>query len=512
MSDPERQPGVVVPLRPGDGAHGNEPDGRVGKVAPVGSTRTRIKKLRLFALLTGFGILGAVSAMFGMLMAVAPDLPALERLAVPELNSVLEDRNGEGLGLLTNSSNRILLKEREIAPVMEHAIIAIEDRRFYTNRGVDFRSTGRALYQDLLAGKAVQGASTIPQQFVKNATAAQDERTISNKVREAALAFHVKREWRPEQILRNYLNSIYFGNGAYGLEAAARTYFGWNHPECGEESGRKCAELLEPAEAALIAGVVASPSGYDPVFHPVAARRRRDLVLRRMREQGYLDPVEYTKALATELPGRGEVRPPREETTYPYFTSWFKQQVVDELGGGRVGARRAFEGGLRIRTTIDSKLQDAAQAAVTELAGGSEDGGPEAAVVVLDNATSEVRALVGGPETATTSGRSTSPPRGSASPARRSSPSSSPRRSTRGSRPDRPGARASRPSTCRTPPSASWSTTTRTPTPEPPRSPGRRRSPTTPSTRRWGSRWERATSRGSRGAWGSAPPCRATTR
>ena len=115
---------------------------------------------------------------------------------------------------------------------MKHAIIAIEDKRFYTNDGVDLRGIGRALYQDVLAQKAVQGGSTIAQQFVKNALAAQDRRTLFVKLREAAMAYHLTRKWTKQKILRNYLNSIYFGNGAYGIESAARTYFGRQHTGC----------------------------------------------------------------------------------------------------------------------------------------------------------------------------------------------------------------------------------------------------------------------------------------
>ena len=290
----------VIPLRPDDPF---EPP----------PTRTRIKKLRLLALLTGIGVLALVSTAFGMMMAVASDLPGLEALAVPAKNSVLQDREGRPLGTLTGSQNRILLAESQIPRVMKQAIISVEDRRFYQNPGVDLRGTARALYQDILAQKAVQGGSTITQQFVKNATAAQDERTVLNKLREAALAFHVKRKWGPEKILRNYLNTIYFGNGAYGIEAAARTYFGYNHPGCEDSKKRPCASQLLPSEAAMLAGVVASPSGYDPLSNPRAAKERRDLVLQRMREQGYLDVVEYQDALRAPLPTKDVVAPPREQ-------------------------------------------------------------------------------------------------------------------------------------------------------------------------------------------------------
>ncbi len=136
--------------------------------------------------------------------------------------------------MLTGNQKRIFLQSSEIAPVMKQAIIAIEDRRFYTNAGIDLRGIGRALYADIRAQKAVQGGSTITMQFVKNAIAAQDERTLFQKLREAALAYQITRKWSKERILRNYLNTIYFGNGAYGIEAAARTYFGSDHPGCGE--------------------------------------------------------------------------------------------------------------------------------------------------------------------------------------------------------------------------------------------------------------------------------------
>ena len=159
---------------------------------------------------------------------------------------------------------------------MKHAIIAIEDKRFYTNDGVDLRGIGRALYQDVVAQKAVQGGSTIAQQFVKNSLAAQDRRTLFVKLREAALAYHITRRWTKGKILRNYLNTIYFGNGAYGIESAARTYFGRQHPGCERDRKRPCAAQLEPDEAAMIAGVVASPSAFDPVAHPAAAKTRRD--------------------------------------------------------------------------------------------------------------------------------------------------------------------------------------------------------------------------------------------
>ena len=355
--------------------------------------RVRIKKLRVLALLVGLGALAAISTLFGMLMAVASDLPALEEPA--STNSVMVDRDNREIGLLTGNQRRIYLNEWDVAPVMKHAMVAIEDKRFFTNDGVDLRGTARALWQDIVAREVVQGGSTITQQFVKTSLAAEDDRTLLNKLREAALAYHVTRKWTKQRILRNYLNSIYFGNGAYGIESAARVYFGKQHGGCGERGADPCASLLEPHEAALLAGIVQSPSGYDPLEHPAAAKQRRDVVLDRMRAQGYITQVQHDQSVAEPVPGRTDLQFPREDTAHPYFTSWIKQQVVDKLGGGQVGARLAFEGGLRVRTTIDGKFQQAAQTAIDQWLG-APGGGPRASLVALDNRTGEVRAMVGG--------------------------------------------------------------------------------------------------------------------
>ena len=158
---------TVVALRP----HGNEPPPKPPR------RRVRIRKIRLFLLMFGLGILAAVSTVFGMMMAVASDLPKLELKAAR--NSHIVDKNGEDLGLLIGNQKRVFLRPEQIAPVMKHAIIAIEDRRFYTNEGVDLRGIGRALYQDIVQKRVVQGGSTITQQLVKNALAAQDDRTPS---------------------------------------------------------------------------------------------------------------------------------------------------------------------------------------------------------------------------------------------------------------------------------------------------------------------------------------------
>jgi penicillin-binding protein 1A len=367
-----------IPLRPGD----QEPPRR----------RVKVKKWRIALVVFGLGIIAVISTLFGMMMAVASGLPKLEEPAFQ--NSRLVDTNGRSLGLLTGNQRRIAVDSAQISPVMKQAIIAIEDRRFYTNDGVDLRGIGRALWQDVRAKQTVQGGSTITQQFVKTALAAQEKRTLFNKMREAALAFQITRKWSKQRILRNYLNTIYFGNGAYGIESAARVYFSSEHPGCEANKARPCAAQLEVQEAAMLAGIVQSPSAFDPLQHPKASKRRRDLVLARMLEQGYISRPQYDTAVAEPIPIRADVKPPVEKTASPYFTSWVRQQVVDKLGGGQVGARQAFEGGLTVKTTIDLKLQDAADRAINQYL--SWQGGPRASMVVLDNKTAEVRAMVGG--------------------------------------------------------------------------------------------------------------------
>jgi penicillin-binding protein 1A len=350
----------------------------------------KIKKLRLTLILLGLSLLAFVSTVFGMMMAVASDLPQLENREQfkNERNSVLYDIHGRELGILTGNQNVVLVPYSEIAPVMRNAIVAIEDRRFWSNSGVDIRGIGRAFWADVTNQSAVQGASTITQQFVKNTLAAQRNRTVFEKLREAAIAYHLTRKWSKQKILSEYLNSSYFGNGAYGIESAARTYFGKQHPGCDQNA--TCAKDLTIPEAALLAGMVASPSAYDPIAHPYQAVQRRNTVLKAMLDQRYISRAQYNNYLSEAPPVQADLTPPEERSTQPYFTSWVRQQAVNAFG-----ATKAFTGGLKIYTTLDSPLQTAAQNAINAwLPPGS--GLPSAALVAIDNKTGEVRAMVGG--------------------------------------------------------------------------------------------------------------------
>ena len=354
--------------------------------------KPKLKWLRLLFIFAGIGLLAFVSFVFGMMMAVSRDLPQLENRTEFKhaKNSVLLDDHGKPLGVLSRQ-NRILVNANQISPSMKHAIIAIEDQRFYSNEGFDVQGIARALWSDVFGAGPTQGASTITQQFVKNALRAQGNRTIFEKMREAALAYHLTRKWSKQKILTEYLNSVYFGNGAYGVEQAARTYFYnyANDPCTQPQATITCASLLTPVQAATIAGMVASPSGYDPLEHPRASKRRRNLVLRKMAEQHYVPESYYEAHRGDLMPTARSVKLPREKSKAPYFTDWVRQQVID-----RFGAQRALEGGLKIHTTLDTDLQSVAQQVIQEHLGGI---GPSSAIVAIDNRTGQVRAMAQGP-------------------------------------------------------------------------------------------------------------------
>jgi penicillin-binding protein 1A len=343
----------------------------------------------LALILSGLGLLAFVSTIFGMMMAVSQDLPAIETYTEfrTSQNSEVFDSTGRKIGTLTGNKNRILLPSDDISQNMKQAVVAIEDKRFYEHKGVDFQGIGRAIAADVVSRSGKQGGSTITEQFVKNALEAQSSRTVFEKLREAALAYHIEKRWDKDKILTTYLNTVYFGEGAYGVESAARTYFGKFHPGCGDETQR-CASLLLPEEAAMLAGIIASPGAFNPRAHPQAAVERRNLVLQKMYEQGALSEADATDAAKKAPPVASQIEPPGEDSIAPYFTSWLRQQIVDRYGAGR-----AFSGGLRIRSTLDLDVQAAAEAAISNRLSGIA---PTGSAVVIDNRTGAVKAMVGG--------------------------------------------------------------------------------------------------------------------
>jgi penicillin-binding protein 1A len=359
------------------------------KPAPEKPRRPRLKKLRILFVLLGLGVLGLVSMVFGMMAAVSQDLPAIYNFAQYKAsrNSVVVGSNGEELGTLTSDQNKILLNSSQVSPNVKNAVVSIEDSRFYEHSGVDFKGIGRALVHDILSQSAEQGASTITQQFVKQALEAESTRTVLEKFREAALAYRLERHWSKDKILTEYLNTVYFGEGAYGIEAAARTYFGAAHPGCGTRS-EPCAVLLEPYEAALLAGIIQSPSAYDPKVYPENALARRNLVLEKMYEQDYISHEQLVEGLKHALPSPTSIEPPTFESKAPYFVAYLRQQLLE-----RYGASKAFYGGLKVKSTLDLQLQGAAEEVIASYLGYLP---ATASVVVIDNHNSAIKALVGG--------------------------------------------------------------------------------------------------------------------
>jgi penicillin-binding protein 1A len=259
-------------------------------------------------------------------------------------------------------------------------MVAVEDKRFYEHRGVDVRGMGRAVWADVTQKGAVQGGSTITQQLVKNAYLTS-QKTIARKLIEAALAWQLEQRWSKDRILTAYLNTVYFGNGAYGVEQASRVYF------------HHSAIALRPAEAALLAGIPEDPSAWDPVAHPRAAKDRRNLVLRLLYEQGYLTRSQYVNSLVFPMPDPEKVfLPATQGVAAPYFANYVKDELVRQFG-----PQRAFGGGLKVQTTLDVGLQKLARDAIASVLP-PNDTNPAAALVVVDaqRDPGAILAMVGG--------------------------------------------------------------------------------------------------------------------
>jgi penicillin-binding protein 1A len=326
------------------------------------------------------GLFGFVSFAYGFVVGIRGDIPQLDPVRQArhqQQDGIIYDSTGHRvLARLVGSESRKIVPSNEIAPVMKQAIVAIEDKRFFEHRGVDVRGIIRAVWQDARNKKVVQGGSTITQQFVKNAYLTS-KRSISRKLKEAALAWQLDQVWSKDRILAAYLNTIYFGNGAYGIERAAQVYFGHG------------ASKLTTAEAALLAGIPADPSRFNPVTDPKAAHQRRREVLQAMVDQKDITYNEYRKANRTPLPKPEDIHQPGVRGPAQYFVDYVKQQLVD-----RYGTRKVFGGGLVVKTTIDLGLQQRARAAISKWLTGPNM--PAAALVALDPRNGRVLAMVGG--------------------------------------------------------------------------------------------------------------------
>jgi penicillin-binding protein 1A len=301
------------------------------------------------------------------------NLNALQPVALGQNSFVYAD-NGTLLGAVPSRVNREPLRLDQISSYLRDATVAIEDRRFWEHGALDYQGIARALYSDVTAGKIVQGGSTITQELVRNLYIGNASRTFSRKVKEACLAIKLAQVWPKQRILNAYLNEVFYGRAAHGAQAAAETFFSTR------------AQDLSLAQAAMLAGLPQAPTVYDPMRHPAMAMQRRDEVLRAMLASHAITTDEFAHAVSAPLglkPGNLYRRQAHEN-----FFGWAEQQLVQ-----RFGARRVAAGGLRVRTTLDPRMQQQAQSAVRSVMRHPSD--PAAALVAIDPHTGAVRAMVG---------------------------------------------------------------------------------------------------------------------
>jgi penicillin-binding protein 1A len=310
----------------------------------------------------------------------------------PSVGTKVYDDNDE---LITefHVERRIFVPLAQIPRALRDAVIATEDARFYSHHGVDPTGIARAIYQNFRRGRIVEGGSTITQQLAKVLFLTPDK-SLERKLKEAVLALLIERRYSKDRILELYLNQIYFGHGAFGVEAAAQTFFG------------KSVGQLTLAESALLAGLPKAPAAYSPFDHPDAAKRRRTTVLARMVETGMLKPDE---AKRTARAGLALVPPERRRTTGQYFLEYVQQSLEQQYG-----AELVFKGGLRVYTTLSPVMQLKAERTLREgLRAVQERRGttakakqgssteplperPEGALLAIEPQTGYIKAMVGG--------------------------------------------------------------------------------------------------------------------
>ena len=315
------------------------------------------------------------------------DLPEERELLTAEPSTVV-DVSGREIGLFRGFDQTVEIQMEDIPQVLKDAVVAIEDQRFWEHNGVDIEGIARAARTNLEVGGVVQGGSTITQQFVKNVYLS-NERTFERKVEEALLATEVEKIMTKEEILFGYLESSFYGFGAYGIGAAAEIYFD------------KPVSELDVSEAATLAGVVQAPSRLSPFVDREAAEERRRLVLESMRSQGLISDEEHEREMQRRLWAPTDPSPggpitllvPRAEKGaihYPFFVDYVEAELLERLDPDQV-----YNGGLTIETTIDPTIQDAAVIAVRERLGDSEFP-VEMASVTINPETGHVVSMVGG--------------------------------------------------------------------------------------------------------------------
>ncbi|HYX43792.1 MAG TPA: transglycosylase domain-containing protein [Acidimicrobiales bacterium] len=331
---------------------------------------------------------GSTLASLLFLPMPTPELPAPKTPAGSRVTHIY-DSKGTEIGVLRQFDTNIPVRPSDVPEILKQAVVAQEDRRFYSHGGVDIKAGVRALWANLTGGRTVQGGSTITQQYVKNAYTG-GERTLSRKLREAVLASRLDKKLTKDEILYRYLENVYLGGGAYGVGAAAESYF------------KKRVNDITLSEAALLAGLIASPSSDEPRGNLVGGERQRQVVLRKMRDQHRITEQQYADALAQRIVLVGsDGRPPpgpntpihpieAQSATEPFFVDYVRRYLIARYGDDLV-----YRGGLRVEASLDPTTQAQAQAAVRKALGGTSP--PlEMALVAVEPGTGLVRALIGG--------------------------------------------------------------------------------------------------------------------
>jgi penicillin-binding protein 1A len=337
------------------------------------------KKLLLIVFVAGlFFVLGAGAGI--ALLAKFGDFPAIESAAAyrPSVTSKIFDRNNRVVGELY-LEKRSVVPYKAIPPHVVKAFVAAEDANFFQHKGVDYVAIARAIGKDVLSGGFAQGASTITQQTVKSLFLTP-EKSVARKLKELILAYRIERKLTKEEILYLYLNQIYLGDGAYGVEAAAQAYFS------------RGVSSLSVAEGALLAGLAQAPTRYSPRSHIDKAKARQRYVLRRMAEVGFLDKDVAERAYKARL----ALAPP---STFRSKAAYFLEHVRNYLQE-KYGTETMYRSGFRIYTTIDERLQEAAYDAVTQgvrrMEAANKYKGLQGALLCMDPGTGGVLAMVGG--------------------------------------------------------------------------------------------------------------------
>jgi penicillin-binding protein 1A len=332
--------------------------------------------------LTVIAMIVITGAVIGILKGFSEQIPIVsDKTYRPNLTSQVFDNKGNLIARLHAEENRTrILTGAEIPKLMRSAVVAIEDERFYQHYGIDLVGIARAMVKNVQAGRVVQGASTLTQQLVKNAFLTS-EKTFKRKAVEAMLAFQLERKYSKEEILTLYLNEIYFGHGAYGLDAAAKMYF------------NKAAKDLNLVECATLAGIPKSPVAFSPHKYPENNRSRRELVLAKMVELGFISPADYQDAV-TKVPHL--VTEKQEVMKFPYFVTYVRDALLEKYGANLV-----YTGGLKIYTTIDSSMQAFAEEAmvnsdILKSRPSEKDPGMNGSLVCIEHKTGHIKAMFGG--------------------------------------------------------------------------------------------------------------------